>query len=288
VSDGGPIVWVNGRRLAPDAPHVSARDRGFTLADGVFETMKAHNRRVFRLDSHLTRIEGALRTLQIPVPAELREWVLAAIDAGELAHGVVRLTVTRGVGPGGVAAPADPAPTVVVIVTSMPPPANAVYEQGVSAHVASGRRNEHAMTSGLKTLAFTDAIAATLEAQRAGADEALFLDVAGHCSEGAASNVFAVVGGTVVTPPLTCGVLPGITRATVLGCAPGLGLSAVERILGLEELAAADEAFLTSSFRGVVPLVRLNRRAIGTGTPGVITRQIMAAYGALVSGECGA
>jgi branched-chain amino acid aminotransferase len=288
VSTGHPIVWVNGHRQPDDAPHVSARDRGFTLADGVFETMLARNGTVFRLEEHLTRLHYGLGVLAIPAPPELRAWVDAAVIAGELAHGVVRLTVTRGLAPGGLNLPRDPQPTVVVILTPMPPPPASVYERGLSAHVASGRRNEHAATSGLKTLAFTDAIVATIEAQRAGADEALLLDVAGHCSEGAASNLFAVTGGTVITPPLTCGVLPGITRAVVLEIAAGLGIGAEERVMTPADLHDADEAFLTSSFRGIAPLVSVGGRAIADGAPGPVTRRLLAAYAALVARECGA
>ena len=288
MSDAHPIVWVNGCRQPFDAPHVSARDRGFTLADGVFETMLAHNGKVFRLADHLARLRGALGVLDIPAPADLGPWIDAAVDAGDLAHGVVRVTVTRGVAPGGLNPPRDPEPTVVVILTPMPPPSPSVYERGVTAHVATGRRNEHAVTAGVKTLAFTEGIAATIEAQRAGADEALMLDVAGHCSEGAASNLFAVAGGTLITPPLTCGPLPGITRAVVLALAARLGISAEERVMTPADLAGAEEAFLTSSFRGIAPLVRVNGRAIAAGGPGPVTRTLLAAYAALVAAECGA
>ena len=288
MSDTPPAVWVNGERLPGESPHVSARDRGFTLADGVFETMLAHNGVVFRLEPHLRRLRDALRVLEIPEPPELRAWVDAAVAAGPLPHGVVRLTVTRGIAPGGLNPPRDPHPTVVVLMTPMPPPPPEVYEDGLSAHVTSGRRNEHAITAGVKTLAFTDGIIATLEARRAGADEAIFLDTAGHCSEGAASNVFAVAGGALLTPPLGCGVLPGITRAAVLELASFRQLPVHERPLALEELAGAEEAFLTNSFRGLAPLVRLDGRPIGAGAPGPVTRTLMSAYADLLARECGA
>lgn len=288
MSAGHAVVWVNGHRQPDDAPHVSARDRGFTLADGLFETMLVHNGVVFRLGDHLARLHHGLGVLAIPAPPELRAWVDAAVVAGDLAHGVVRLTVTRGVAPGGLNLPRDPQPTVVVIVTPMPPAPASLYERGLSAHVASGRRNEHAATSGLKTLAFTDAIVATIEAQRAGADEALLLDVAGHCSEGAASNLFAITSGTVITPPLTCGVLPGITRALVLQIARSLGIAVEERVVTPADLHDADEAFLTSSFRGIAPLVKVGGRAIADGVPGPVTGRLLVAYAELVARECGA
>jgi branched-chain amino acid aminotransferase len=281
------IVWVDGKRLPSEGAHISARDRGFTLADGVFETMRARNGKVFRLDRHLMRIDGALRTLDIPRPPELREWVDSAIQAAHVPDASIRLTVSRGVAPGGVGVPADPVPTAVVTVA--PPPAfgAAIYETGLRAHVASGRRNEHSITAGLKTLAYTDSVAALIEARKAGADEVLFLDTAGHCSEASASNLFAVIGGTLVTPPTTCAALPGITRAAVIELSTDVGLDAEERPFGLDELNRADEAFLTSSLRGVAPLVRVDGRPIGSGVPGSITRKVMSAYAALVNGECG-
>lgn len=288
MTDTHIVVWVNGQRLPPAGAHISARDRGFTLADGVFETMKVLRGKVFRLDRHLDRIAGSLRTLTIPQPPELREWVDEAVRAAHAPEASVRLTVTRGVAPGGVGAPTDPSPTVVVTVA--PPPAfgTAIYEGGLTATIASGRRNEHSMTAGLKTLAYTDSVAALIEARANGADEAIFLDTAGHCSEASASNLFAVVDGRLTTPPTTCAALPGITRATVIECAPDLGLPVDERTFTSDELGRAGEAFLTSSLRGIVPLVRVAGDAIGTGVPGPVTRQVMAAYAAIVARECGA
>jgi branched-chain amino acid aminotransferase len=279
---------VDGTRLPSEGAHISARDRGFTLADGVFETMKSRNGKVFRLERHLARMDAALRALAIPVPAELREWVDSAIAAAHAPEASIRLTVTRGIAPGGVVAPADPIPTVVVTVA--PPPAFglAIYEDGLTAHVATGRRNEHSMTAGLKTLAFTDSIAAMLEARRDGADEALFLDTDGHCSEATASNFFAMIDGRLATPPTTCAALPGITRAAVIELAAGLGLRVDDRPIEIAKCKFATEAFLTSSLRGIAPLVRLDGQAVGTGKPGPVTRQVMTAYAELVSRECGA
>jgi branched-chain amino acid aminotransferase len=288
VTDTHTIVWVDGKRLPSEGPHISARDRGFTLADGVFETMKARNGKVFHLDRHLMRIDGALRTLGIPQPPELRDWVGAAIRAAHEPEASIRLTVSRGIAPGGVAVPSDPVPTVVVTVAPPPPFGAAVYDAGLNAHVASGRRNEHSITAGLKTLAYTDSVAALIEARKAGADEALFLDTAGHCSEASASNLFAVIGGRLATPPTSCAALPGITRAAIIDLAAELRVPVDEREFGLDELNGADEAFLTSSLRGIAPLVRLDGRAIGSGTPGGLTRSVMAAYAELVKRECGA
>lgn len=283
-----PMIWVNGERRAADDAHISARDRGFTLADGVFETMRARGGTVFRLDHHLARLRHALVTLEIPELPEIRDWVLHAARDAHLSEARARLTVTRGIGAAGVALPADVSPTVVIAISPQVAQPAAVYEVGLSAHVASGRRNEHAMTTGLKTLAYTDAVMALLEAGRAGADEALFLDTESHCSEASSSNLFIWTGHTLVTPPISCGALPGITRAAVLALAAGLDMPTAERAFGLDELLSAEEAFLTSSLRGLAPLVRLGSRHIGAGTPGAQTRRLSDAYQALVAQECGA
>jgi branched-chain amino acid aminotransferase len=281
-----PALWVNGRRQSESTPSLFADDRGLTLGDGVFETMRAYRGRVFRLDEHLARLHHGLRVLAIAAPPELREWVVRSVrDAGVDVS--VRLTVTRGRGAGTLMPAIETtAATAIVSVTRTASFPARVYETGLSAHVASGRRNERAATAGLKTLAYVDAIVALLEARRAGADEALVLDTESHCSEASASNLFVWTGTLLATPPLSCGALPGITRAATLELARLAGTPTSERPLSLDELLGADEAFLTSSLRGLAPLVRVGRQAIGRGTPGALTRQLAAAYTALVDREC--
>ncbi|HEY0777618.1 MAG TPA: aminotransferase class IV [Gemmatirosa sp.] len=285
-----PAVWVNGERQPAGEARVSASDRGFTLADGVFETMRVAGGVVFRLDRHLARLHRALEALEIgPVPdvqAFVVDAVRDAVREADVAAAAVRLTVTRGVGAGVAPPAAAVAPTVVVAVQPFPEFPARVYADGLTAHVASGRRNERAMTAGLKTLAYTDAVAALIEARRAGADEALFLDTEGHCAEASASNLLAIMRGRLITPPVTCGALPGITRATVLELAHALGIPADERAFGPDELLEADEALLTSSLRGVAPLVRVGGCGIGVGAPGPVTRALADAYAALVGREC--
>lgn len=284
----GVSIWINGRRESPDGRHVSARDRGLTLADGVFETMRAHGRNVFRLDRHFARLSGALRTLRIPEPPELRQWLAAALAAADYRDARVRLTVTRGAGPPGLAPPDDVYPTVVITVGEAAPVSPAIDAAGLSATIASGRRNEFSMTAGLKTLAFVDNVAALLEARQRGADDALFLDVEGHCSEATASNLFICTGGTLLTAPLSCGPLPGITRATMLELAQSIGVRTVEQPFVPEQLLRADEAFLTNSLRAVAPLVRVGDAPIGAGAAGPLTRRFAAAYAELFARECGA
>ena len=284
-----PMIWIDGRRMPPDAAHLSALDRGFTLADGVFETLRVHRGVAFRLDAHLGRLHGAAAALGIPLRADVGEVVAAAVseaDGAGLGEASVRVSVSRGVGAPGVAPLSSAEATVVIVVSELPCFPASVYTDGLTAHVASGRRNEHAMTAGLKTLAYTDAVLALAEARAAGADEALFLDTAGHLSEGSSSNAFLGAGGVLVTPPLSCGALPGITRAAVVQLARELGVAVEERPIAPGEIAGADELFLTSSLRGIAPVVAVDRQAVGSGYPGPLTRRLMEAYAALVGREC--
>ena len=294
-----PIIFVNGERAPAGGACVSALDRGFTLADGLFETMRAYDGVVFRLDRHLARLHQAARVLALPLAGRVGSVVGTAVEdamraaaAAGLTDASVRLTVSRGTaGPGGggpgLAPPERAEPTVVVAVHPLPAWPPSLYAAGLSACVASGRRNERAMSAGLKTLAYTDSVMALAEARAHGADDALFLDTAGHVSEAAASNVFCYARGCLVTPPVSCAALPGITRAAVMELAASLGIGATERVLEPPELAAADEAFLTSSVREVVPLVRLDGRVIGGGAVGPVTTRLIAAYRELVWRECG-
>lgn len=284
---GDSQIWINGVLHSTSGPHVSAADRGLTLADGLFETMRMQRGRIFRLDAHLARLSAGLATLRIVVPGALEAWVRQAVQASGRDTASVRLTVTRGPSAGGLLPPALVVPTAIVAVSSMPAFAPSIYEAGLHAQVASGRRNERAMTSGLKTLAYADAVMALLDARAAGKDEALFLDTGGHWSEATASNLFVRIGDNLLTPPVACGALPGITRSSVMALAGDLGLRAVEQVLAGDDLMAAGEAFLTSSLRGVAPLVRVDDRAIGTGTPGEATRRMAGAYARLVERECG-
>lgn len=280
-------VWVNGREVQRGVAHLSALDRGFTLADGVFETMRVFGGAVFRLEAHLARLRGGAAVLHIPLPDDLAAQVERAAEALRDANGraSIRLTVSRGAGAPGLAPPADPEPTVVVTAHAAPA-ADAGGERGVAAIMARGRRNERSETVGMKTLAYTESLVALAEARAAGADDAIFLDTQEHLAEATASNLFLVRGRVLFTPPLGCGVLPGITRAAVMECARARGIAVEERPLFLAELQDADEAFLTSSVRELVPVVRLDGRDVGAGRPGRLTRELARAYTELVQTEC--
>jgi branched-chain amino acid aminotransferase len=277
----GMLAWVNGRRVDAQAPALSILDRGWTLADGVFETMKVVDGVVIQLDAHLARLSAGLIRLRIPMPAHLDETVADVTRLLRAARGsmALRLTVSRGVGTG-VAPVEGLEPTCVVLAYPLPATTADVHERGLAVCIASGRRNERAPSAGLKTLSYTDMVLALGEARARGADDAIVLDSSDHVVEGTSSNIFVVANGDLRTPPLSCGILPGIARAAVMDL-----ISAQEGVLVSSDLAAADEVFLTSSLRGVAPVTSIDGVPVGRGTPGPMTRRIIARYARAIADE---
>jgi branched-chain amino acid aminotransferase len=169
-------------------------------------------------------------------------------------------------------------PTVVLFAQELQP-----FKTAISVRTASGRRNEYAMSAGLKTLSYTDGVLALVEAAAKGAEDAIFLDTEGHVSEATASNVFLVKNGAVRTPPVSCGAFPGITRSVVLDLLAGMRVSVSDDPVSPAELAEADEVFLTSSVREIAPVDTVDGRSLKA--PGPITTAVMGAYAAAVQIE---
>jgi branched-subunit amino acid aminotransferase/4-amino-4-deoxychorismate lyase len=279
------MCWVNGIPTDPHGPALSVSDRGFTLADGCFETMRAYHGVIFRLGAHLERLAAAAGRLDIPVPPHLSETVADAARAIRAAgaDASLRLTVSRGVGPG-VAPTPGIVPTTVLRIDHLPTVAATLETHGLTVRVAAGRRNEYAPTAGLKTLSYTDTVLALMDARARGADDAILLDTGGHLCEGTSSNLFLVIRGVVHTPPTTCGILPGITRRVVLDILAEFDLPVEQLPIPPAALDAADEIFLTSSLREIAAVTRVDDRPIGTGTPGPLTRRLRDAYRMRVAG----
>lgn len=233
-------LWLNDGLVEATTAAISTQDRGFTLGDGLFETMKVKHGRVLRLEGHLARLEEGARLLRLPLPWA-REAFAAAIgavlDANGLPDAVARLTVTRGAGPRGILPPPEPHPTLVISAAPLPapaPPARLCVAQ-------TTRRNEHSPLAQIKSLNYLDNIIARQEAAARGYDDALLLNTQGRVAEGTYANLFAIINGHLVTPPVSDGALPGILRREVLAA------GGREMPLTVEALAQAEEAFLTSS-----------------------------------------
>jgi branched-chain amino acid aminotransferase len=263
-------VWLDGVLVEEADARISARDHGFLLGDGVFETLRTHGGKPFRLGDHLDRLaDGAAALRMAPPPrAALEAAVTQVLAAAGIADARVRITVTSGAGPPGLTRGRD-RPTVLV-------PASPLrrWPQTAAAVVAPWRHDEKSPLAGVKTTSRADSIVALALAQERGADEALFLNSRGDLCEATTANVFVVRGGRVATPPLSAGCLPGITRHHVLGVCMELGIDAVEADLPAEALASADEMFLTSSTREVQALVAVDAKPVGAGETGPVTARL--------------
>lgn len=288
-------VWLDGRLTPRESATVSIDDMGFLYGAACFETMRAHGGVVFRLERHLSRLERGLGLLSVATPSreELRNAVAATIEANMLHDAAVaplgarvRLTVSAGRGQGRPDLATSAGPTVLVTAeprVAPPPPARVA--------VASHRLDERRAMLGAKHANFLPQLLALADARAAGLDDALLLNTRGHIAESAVSNVFAVIGGALVVPPLEDGGLPGVTRDAVIECARASGLLVEERSLTLDALGAASELLLTNSGYGVrgVAEVRGCFAASGALAPGsrTRTRALAEAYEALVRRECG-
>jgi D-alanine transaminase len=279
-------VLVDGVLLPADGRHLSASDRAFQLGDGVFETLRAVGGAPVELGEHLGRLRDALAALGIPAADTLEAHIAAAIDellaaeelAGPGGDAAIRITVSRGSSPGrGILPPEGLRPTVVVQAWPVVPPPSAHLTDGLSVVISGIRRDpEHPLAS-IKSTSRAELVVARLEAREAGADDALFLTIDGYLSEATSANLFLIRDGELATPDRRCAILPGTTRGWLLGWAASVGLRPVEGFLTTRDLAEADEAFLSSSVAGVLPVTRFEGLAIGTGRPGPWTLRARAA-----------
>lgn len=286
MTDRGTI-WLDGALLPADGPHLSAFDRGFQLGDGIFETLRAVAGTPAELDQHLARLRSSANGLQIAVPDHLEEHVASGITELLAANGLdgpagdasVRITVSRGRSFGRGLLPADPPtpPSIVIQAWRVVPPPAAQLERGLHLITSLVRRDPESPLAALKTTSRADYVYARLEAAGAGADDALFLTLDGHLSEATSANLFLVRGGELATPSLACAILPGTTRSWVLAWAAEAGLTPREDWLTTRDLAEADEAFLSSSVAGILPVTRLDATPIGSGLPGPWAAQARAA-----------
>jgi branched-chain amino acid aminotransferase len=295
-------VWINGRIAPADEPVLTAFDRGFQLGDGVFETLRARAGRPTELAEHAARMRRSAAGLAIDVPDDLEGLLAAAIDellvaedlAGPDGDASVRVTVSRGSFFGRGLLPPDehPAPTIVVQAWPVARPPAAHLEVGLHLTPSSVRRDPENPLSALKTISRADYVYARVEARTAGADDALFLTTDGYLSEATSANLFVIRGGRggdaapeLATPSLACAILPGTTRDWILRWGAGAGLRPVEGLLTTRDLHEADEAFLSSSVAGILPVTRFDGAPIGAGLPGPWTLRARADREAFIAGE---
>jgi branched-chain amino acid aminotransferase len=279
-------VNVNGRVFDEQHAVISVFDHGFLYGEGVYETLRTYNGQPFLFDRHMRRLRKSAGMLTLDVPltdsqidARFRETMTAA-KLGDAAHeAYIRILITRGVGELTYDPAACPTPSVVVIVKPNVNPSVEAFERGVRAALVPIVRNHPGTVNPLiKSNNLLNNALAMQEAFRRGAFEGIMRNYKGELAECTQSNLFIVKNGAALTPPIDAGLLPGITREFLFEVGRDTGISVREAVLRDDDLFGADESFLTSTTREVVPIVRVDDRAIGSGAPGRVTRALLDGY----------
>ena len=280
-------VNVNGRTSDQEHAVISVFDHGFLYGEGVYETLRTYNGQPFLFDRHMQRLRKSAGMLALPVPlddaaidARFRETMRAAKlgDAPER-EAYIRILVTRGIGELTYDPAATPTPSIVVIVKPHVAPSRDIFERGVTVSLVPIVRNHPASVNPLiKSNNLLNNALAMQEAFRRGGYEGVMRNYRGELAECTQSNLFIVKNGAALTPPLDAGLLPGITRAFLFEVGDARGIPVREAVLHDEDLFGADEAFLTSTTREVVPIVKVDDRPIGSGAPGPITHALLDGY----------
>jgi|SRR5580704_7335274 branched-chain amino acid aminotransferase len=278
----GKAVLVDGVLRGPNAAVVSVYDRGFLFGDAVFEVLRTYRGVPFAFEEHFARLRRSAERVFIELPidaATLRGEIERGLAAAGNDESSVRVVLTRGTGPVTLDPGSAGRPVRVILVEPVVAPPRELYAMGIGAvTVRTQRTADGTVAAGAKVTNYLESLLAVREAKASGAEEALIVDGGGEVVEGATSNVFAAKGGRLTTPPVEAGILAGITRAHVLEAAAAAGIAVAERRLRPESLYEADEVFVTSSIRELLPVVRLDGRTIGAGVPGPVGRALHRAF----------
>ncbi|MBS7634013.1 branched-chain-amino-acid transaminase [Candidatus Bathyarchaeota archaeon] len=281
------LIYIDGVFHPRSEAKISVFDHGFLYGDGVFEGIRAYDGVVFKLKEHIDRLYASAHAIMLNIPLskeDMVEAVLETLRRNNLRDAYIRLIVTRGVGDLGLDPRKCLKPSIVIIAV----PALKLYDEekrrrGISVTVSWTRRDSVDATSHeIKSLNYLNSILAKIEANNAGADEAIILDAHGYICEATGENIFLVKDGRLYTPPRSSGALPGITASVVKKIAFKLGYEVIERNLTVTELYSADEAFLTGTGAEIMPIGEVNKRIIGGGKIGPVTERILEEFKKIV------
>ncbi len=272
------IAYVNGEFLPLDRAMVHVEDRGFQFADAVYEVLRVYDGRVFALAAHLERLFASLMAIDLHhhfTAETLHSIVDEAVRRSELVEAVVYLQITRGCAPRHRAVPPGLNPTLVLTVRELEPPPATLPATGVALETVDDLRWARC---DIKSVALLPNVLAFERARQHGADDALFVDATGQVAESTAGNIFLVSESIVRTPPKTPRLLAGVTRDAVISIACEQGLACREEEVHRDDLATADEVFLTSTTSQIVPVTTINSRAVGDGQTGPVTNRLYRAF----------
>ncbi len=276
----GLLIYLDGAFIPREEARVSVFDHGYLYGDGVFEGIRAYDGRVFKLEEHLERLYDGAHHIMLQVPLNRRELAAATLETlrrNGLQDAYIRIVVSRGVGDLGLDPRKCPRATVVIIADKISLFPQEYYEKGLAVVTAATRqRCSDTIEPRIKSLNYLNNILVKIEAVQAGVMEAIMLNTQGYVVEGSGSNVFIVnKKGELITPPTYLGILEGITRNTVMELALAAGLPVREDIFTRHDLYTARECFLTGTAAELIPVISVDRRTIGAGIPGDLTRRLM-------------
>ncbi|UCE28801.1 MAG: branched-chain-amino-acid transaminase [Candidatus Bathyarchaeota archaeon] len=281
------LIYVDGKFCPRSEAKVSVYDHGLLYGDGIFEGIRAYGGVVFKLKEHIDRLYGSAHTIMLDIPLTKKEMiqaVLKTLKKNKLKDAYIRLVVTRGIGDLGLDPRKCSKPTIIIITHPMIAlHGTEAKEKGATTLIAWVKRDPVDATSHeIKSLNYLNSILAKLEANVAGVDEAICLDKVGFVCEGVAENIFIVKEDEISTPPVSTGALPGITRNRVMMLAEMMKYRVAERNITPNELFNADEVFFTGTAAEIVPVREVNKRVIGDGKPGPITKRLMREFNRIV------
>jgi branched-chain amino acid aminotransferase len=272
-------VYIDGKLYDKEDAKISVYDHGLLYGDGVFEGIRSYAGKVFRLKQHLDRLWNSAKAIWLEIPMTQEAMAKAIQDTlavNGIQDGYIRLVVTRGVGTLGLDPNRCSHPQVIVITDKIMLYPDELYQKGLEIVTVSTQRNHPAaLNARIKSLNYLNNILAKIEGLQAGCIEALMLNHKGEVAECTGDNIFLARGGKLLTPPTDAGILEGITREAVMELAGDAGIEVREIPLTKHDVFIADECFLTGTAAEVVPVVKVDSRKIGDGTPGPITRDLM-------------
>ena len=276
------VVYIDGVYYPKSQAKVSVFDHGFLYGDGVFEGIRAYNGVVFKLKEHVDRLYRSAHAITLKIPLTKEEMIKTVVETlrkNNMKDSYIRLIVTRGVGDLGLDPRKCPKASIIIITDTINIRAGNAIETGITTMFSWVRRNPvDATTHEIKSLNYLNSVLAKIEANACGIDEAICLESNGYVAEGVGENIFIVKNGELFTTPTSTGALAGITAEVIRELADKLKMKLTVANLTPFMLFTADEAFFTGTAMEVVPIREINKREIGSGKPGPVTKKLIAEF----------